>query len=271
MTEFLKRAISGAIFVVVMISATYFGKTSFFCLFIALMVASLVEFYKLIVKVKSRPQILLGILIGVAFFSWNYAYALGLIEEFTVYVFVALIAAIFIVELFREHEKPIHNVAFTLMGLVYNAVPFSLLNYIVITPKGYSPIFLLAMLFLVWGNDTGAYLFGVSIGKHKMFPRISPKKSWEGFVGGVIFTAIVAFLLAKFNPQIPLHKWMILGAVSCIFAVLGDFVESMFKRAVGVKDSGKFMPGHGGVLDRFDALILVIPFIFVCLKLMLLI
>lgn len=267
----MKRAISGIFFVAVVVGATIFSRYSFFAVFLLLMVVCMSEFYRLILKIKSCPQTLLGIIIGTVIFCWCYAFTTGIVEAFTGYIMVALVMAVFIIELFRAKQKPIHNIAFTLLGIVYVAVPFSLLNFVVINDDAYSAQYLLAMLFMVWGNDTGAYIFGVSMGKHKLFPRISPKKSWEGFIGGVIFTAIVAYLLSLVYTKTSLTHWLFLGAVACVFAVLGDLVESMFKRAVGVKDSGKFMPGHGGALDRFDALIMVIPAYYIFLKLLCLI
>lgn len=271
MTEFLKRTISGVVFVAIVLSALFFGEYSFFGVFLIFMTGCLVEFYRLIHKMNSQPQMLLGVIIGVSFFAWVFCYSIDAVEFFTIYAFVALLIALFIIEIYRGYEKPIHNIAFTIMGLVYIVAPFSLLNFIVISNDTYNPKYLLAMLLMVWGNDTGAYLTGVSIGKHKMFPRISPKKSWEGFFGGVVFTAIVAFLISLYYTEVAMHHWFILGAIASVFAVFGDLLESMFKRAVGVKDSGKFMPGHGGLLDRFDAFIMVIPVTYVFLKLMLLI
>lgn len=275
MSEFLKRTISGVLFVVTIVGAILISHITFFIVFLGLMAACLYEFYILGLKAKIRPQALLGIFIGIALFIWAYLYASGEIERITIFGFIPLVIGIFIVELYRAQHKPIHNIAYTILGLVYIALPFALLNFMVINGSSfkmiYSPQILLGILFLVWSNDTGAYLFGVSMGKHKMFPRISPKKSWEGFAGGLVATAVVAWVMSAFFTDIHFKHWLVIGLISALMGVFGDLVESMFKRSIGVKDSGKFLPGHGGLLDRFDALIMVIPIVYAYLEVMMLI
>ncbi len=263
MSEFLKRTISGLLFVIVLVGAIYIGHITFFIIFLAVMVATLLEFYHLGVKAKIHPQALMGIFIGIALFTWSYFYSSGRIERITIFGFIPILISIFVIELYRHHQKPMQNISFTLFGLIYIALPFSLLNFIAINGSSfrmeYNPNLLLGLLFLVWANDTGAYIVGVNLGKHKMIPRISPKKSWEGFVGGIATTLVVAWIIAGIFNEISLRHWLVLGAITALMAVLGDLVESMFKRSIGVKDSGKFLPGHGGLLDRFDALIMTIP------------
>jgi phosphatidate cytidylyltransferase len=116
------------------------------------------------------------------------------------------------------------------------------------------------LLLLTWMNDTGAYLVGSNFGRRMLFPRISPKKTWEGTIGGVVITFITAASFCAFSGELRLFDWMVLAAFVSVFGTLGDLVESMLKRSVGVKDSGNLLPGHGGVLDRFDAFIFVLPF-----------
>lgn len=226
-------------------------------------------------KAKVRPQALLGIFIGAALFIWAFLYASGRIERITITGFIPLLVGIFVIELYRAHQQPILNIAYSILGLLYIALPFALLNFIVINGPSYAmtynPKILLGILFLVWSNDTGAYLFGVSIGKHKMFPRISPKKSWEGFAGGLLVTLLVAWVIALFFHEVGLRHWLVIGVIASIMGVFGDLVESMLKRSIGVKDSGKFLPGHGGLLDRFDALIMVIPMVYAYLEVMMII
>ncbi len=275
MTEFLKRTISGLIFVVTITGALVIGHVAFFIVFLGLMVATQYEFYKMTFKTHLRPQILLGLFIGIALFSWSFLYSLGKVEQITIFGFIPLLGGIFVVELYRNQHKPIQNIAVTLLGIIYIAVPLSLVNFIVIngssTRISYSPNILLGLLFLIWSNDTGAYLLGVSMGKHKLFPRISPKKTWEGFVGGLLLTMIVSWVDAIIFPEVNLKHWFVIGFTTAIIGTFGDLVESMFKRSIGVKDSGKFLPSHGGFLDRFDAFLLVIPFIYAYLEVMILI
>lgn len=275
MTEFLKRTISGIIFVVTITGALVIGHVAFFIVFLGLMVATQYEFYKMTFKTHLRPQILLGLFIGIALFSWSFLYSLGKVEQITIFGFIPLLGGIFVVELYRNQHKPIQNIAVTMLGIIYIAVPLSLVNFIVIngssTRIAYSPNILLGLLFLIWSNDTGAYLLGVSMGKHKLFPRISPKKTWEGFVGGLLLTMIVSWVDAIIFPEVNLKHWFVIGFTTAIIGTFGDLVESMFKRSIGVKDSGKFLPSHGGFLDRFDAFLLVIPFIYAYLEVMILI
>ncbi|MEY1638381.1 phosphatidate cytidylyltransferase [Tenuifilum osseticum] len=275
MSEFLKRTISGLLFVIVLVGAIYIGHITFFILFLAITTATMLEFYHLGLKAKLRPQSLLGVFIGMAFFIWSYFYSSGRIEQLTLYGFVPLLVSIFVVELYRHQQKPMQNIALTLLGIFYIALPFSLMNFITINGSSYSmdynPNILLGILFLVWANDTGAYVVGVSMGKHKMIPRISPKKSWEGFVGGIATTLLVAWVIAMFFDEVSLKHWLAIGLITALMAVLGDLVESMFKRSIGVKDSGKFLPGHGGLLDRFDALLMVLPMVYVYLEVMMII
>jgi phosphatidate cytidylyltransferase len=275
LTEFLKRTISGLIFVVTITGALVIGHVAFFIVFLGLMVATQYEFYKMTFKTHLRPQILLGLFIGIALFSWSFLYSLGKVEQITIFGFIPLLGGIFVVELYRNQHKPIQNIAVTLLGIIYIAVPLSLVNFIVIngssTRISYSPNILLGLLFLIWSNDTGAYLLGVSMGKHKLFPRISPKKTWEGFVGGLLLTMIVSWVDAIIFPEVNLKHWFVIGFTTAIIGTFGDLVESMFKRSIGVKDSGKFLPSHGGFLDRFDAFLLVIPFIYAYLEVMILI
>ncbi len=189
--------------------------------------------------------------------------------------FIPLVVSVFIVELFRNHHKPLQNIGATLLGIVYVSLPFALLNYFVLNNSSFKIVynveFLVGFFFLIWANDTGAYTFGVSLGRHKMFPRVSPKKSWEGLIGGFFTTALTAWLLSLIFYNVPILHWLAIGMISAVMGVFGDLVESMFKRSIGIKDSGKFLPGHGGMLDRFDAVLLAAPIVFVYLEVMMLI
>lgn len=275
MSEFLKRTISGLLFVIVLVGAIYISHITFFILFLAITAATMLEFYHLGLKGKIRPQALMGVFIGIALFIWSYLYSSGKVELITLFGFIPFLVSIFVVELYRNHQKPMQNIAFTILGILYIALPFSLMNFITINGSSYkmeyNPSLLLAILFLVWANDTGAYIFGVSLGKHKMMPRISPKKSWEGFLGGIASTILVAWIISTILADIDTRHWLFVGFITSLMAVLGDLVESMFKRSIGVKDSGKFLPGHGGLLDRFDALIMVLPIVYAYFEVMMII
>jgi len=275
LSTFLKRTISGTLFVIIIIGSILLGRYSFLLVFVTLMLFSLYEFYKICLQSRVRPQILYGMLLGALIFATNYFFAIGKIG---VYIFLGLIPlflSVFIIELYRNQNKPLHNIAFTLLGLLYVALPFSLLNYIVLSYSsyriGYQSHLLIGFFALAWANDSGAYAFGVSIGKNKLFPKISPKKSWEGLVGGFFITALVAWLISMVYPEVSLFHWFSIAFITAVMSVFGDLVESMFKRSIGTKDSGKFLPGHGGVLDRFDGILFAAPVVFVYLEMMMLI
>ena len=179
-------------------------------------------------------------------------------------------AAADVAELYRRHENPLGNVCWELGGLVYIALPFALLATIPLrgacsAGSSYVPGDMLAIIFIVWANDVGAYLAGSLFGRHRLFERISPKKSWEGFAGGVLCAVAVGWLYGLYaGPGDTAHGllWSGAGLVVAVAGVLGDLVESMLKRSAGLKDSGNSIPGHGGFLDRFDALILAVPFVY---------
>lgn len=169
-----------------------------------------------------------------------------------------------ILALFNEKEKePIRILGGSLLGFVYCFLPLVLL-YKLSVPKGavqYDPMLPLGILFLTWVLDSGAYFAGRFLGKHPLFPRISPKKTWEGAIGGVILTMVLAWVLQQYHAP-ENYSWWIIAAIISVFSQLGDLVESMFKRSIQLKDSGSILPGHGGMLDRFDGIYLSLPFLF---------
>jgi phosphatidate cytidylyltransferase len=180
----------------------------------------------------------------------------------------AFVFLIFLIELYRKLPNPFTNIAFTFFGLMYIAIPFSLLNYFPnpnLMPETYHPELLLGFFFLVWMNETGAYLVGSAIGKHRLFERISPKKTWEGTLGGGVLSMLTGLLISRYFIQIGTLDWLVISLIVVIFTSYGDLFESMFKRSINAKDSGRLLPGHGGILDRFDGVIMAAPFVFVYL------
>lgn len=263
------------IFVLLILGAILLGRISFLIVFAAISTACLLEFYYMMLRARLRPQLLYGLLLGILVFLVNYLYSIGTIGPMVFLGFIPLVVSVFIVELFRNHHKPLQNIGATLLGIIYVSLPFALLNYFVLNNSSFKIVynveFLLGFFFLIWANDTGAYAFGVTLGRHKMFPRVSPKKSWEGLIGGFFTTALTAWLLSLVFYNVPILHWLAIGLISAVMGVFGDLVESMFKRSIGTKDSGKFLPGHGGMLDRFDAVLLAVPIVFVYLEVMMLI
>lgn len=182
---------------------------------------------------------------------------------------IPLVIITIVIELFRQKPNPLANIAVTIMGIVYVSLPMTLFNHFAFfNHHGYTYQVLFGFFLLLWINDTAAYLFGISFGKHRLFERISPKKSWEGFIGGTVMTLILAYLINLPFSLLSRIDWIVIGLIICVAGVGGDLVESMFKRSANIKDSGKILPGHGGILDRMDSVLLSSPLVFVYLSIL---
>ena len=275
MRNLITRALSGVVLFVVVLGAAYGGKYSYGALLGLILVVGMMEFYRIASAGGNKPQHVGGLVAGVVLFIAGFAYFLGyentLATDWAIICgallyLTLLIPAIFIIELFKVSATPLRNIASTLMGIWYVAFPVTLMLFIPLMLGGgvWRAEAFLFYLFIVWANDVFAYLVGVSMGKHRMCERISPKKSWEGFFGGVIGALGMGVLGADVVGG-SVAMWLGLAGVVAITGVLGDLVESMFKREAGIKDSGNILPGHGGMLDRFDAVLISSPFAFVYL------
>lgn len=270
MNNFITRALSGAVFVTILIGCVLLGPYWCIGLFLIIVTGSLLEFYKLIKGYKVSPSIALGLIAGVAIFLINASYQLGYAPTSYFLIVLPLVFLILIAELYSKSEQPFLNIAVTLTGLIYVVIPFTLLVSVAFTgilKTEYHAHLLLGVLILQWASDTGQYLFGMTLGKNKLFERISPKKSWEGFIGGFFFCVGIGYVISLFFDELNAQQWMIVAALIVIFGTLGDLIESMLKRSVNIKDSGSIMPGHGGFLDRFDGVFGAMPFVFVYIKL----
>lgn len=180
--------------------------------------------------------------------------------------YLVTIVYLFIAELYLKHEDPIQNWAYTMLSQMYIALPFSMLNVLAFTATNngvvtFNTLLPLSIFVFLWINDSGAYCVGSLIGRHKLFPRISPAKSWEGSVGGAVFVLAAAWAISYYLDDriLTMPEWLGLGLVVVVFGTWGDLIESLFKRTLGIKDSGNILPGHGGMLDRFDSSLLAIP------------
>lgn len=264
-SNFLKRAITGIIFVAVLVGSILFSPLSFAILFVCISALTIREFGHLVnttenVNINRTITTLGG---AYLFFAFTYFCLNGKSEVFIPYLFLLLY--LMISELYLKKENPINNWAYSMLSQCYIALPFAMLNVLAfhtdpdIQAVSYNPILPLSIFIFIWINDTGAYCIGSLIGKHRLFERISPKKSWEGSIGGAVFVIAAAFVLAHFFPFMPLIKWIGLALVVVIFGTWGDLTESLFKRQLGIKDSGNILPGHGGMLDRFDSALMAIP------------
>ena len=291
--SFLQRAVTGLLLVALMIWAILYGPYTFLIFFAALVFGILWEYYTLInvskeVHIYRRFHCLGGMLIFVCTF-----FETSRLTSNSVFLFyLAYMMVMFISRLYTRQENPLRELAHIIMGQVYIACPMALLSSIAFhtlafpmdeTLKDYCPIFVLSLFFFIWINDTGAYLTGMTCSSlmktHKLFPRVSPKKTWEGVWGGLIFAMLLGwglsydfiwnFLGINVKDGMPLSRieWIGMGLVVSIFSTFGDLIESFVKRAVGVKDSGNILPGHGGLWDRFDSLIMAVPALLIYLAL----
>jgi phosphatidate cytidylyltransferase len=275
MRNLLTRSLSGVVLIAVVLAAAYGGKYSYGALLGLILCVGMWEFYRIAAASDAKPQLLPGLVAGLTLFVTGFALFVGDAESAVVdwsmviggaIYFVLLIPAVFIIELFKISTTPLRNIATTLMGVWYVSFPLTLMLFIPLMLGGgvWRAEAFLFYLFIVWANDVCAYLFGITLGKHKMCERISPKKSWEGFFGGVAGAIGMGAVGASVVGG-EMAMWIGLAAIVALTSVLGDLVESMFKRESGIKDSGNILPGHGGMLDRFDAVLISSPFAFIYL------
>ena len=266
MKNFIQRAITGVIFVAVLIGCIIGGPLSFGILFCLISALATVEFCQLMNQQEdvqvNRNICTLG---SIALFLCFFFYGMSPAETGIFIPYLAILIYLFISELYLKKKNPINNWAYAMFSQLYVALPFALLNVLAFQTNGttsdsqYLFILPLSIFIFNWVNDTGAYCTGMLLGKHPLFKRISPKKSWEGSIGGCVFSIAAAFALAHFFPIMSTAKWVGMGIIVVIFGTWGDLTESLMKRQLGIKDSGNILPGHGGMLDRFDSAIMAIP------------
>ena len=270
MKGLVQRAITAVFFVIVMLGGLFGGSYSFIALFALITGLCLWEFFGLTLENEDQFRDLCRKVIGVVFglmpFVLVSIFHLGYIQSPEDFILVTSILTFpfifgaFIFELFTRSTRPFANVAFIVLGMVYIGTPFAMLDFIAFQNGTFNANVIFGILLLTWMNDTGAYLIGSQIGKTPLFPRISPKKTWEGSLGGVAVGIGVGYILSLFFNELSTSQWLILSVIVVIFGSLGDLIESMLKRSLNIKDSGNILPGHGGMLDRFDAFIFVVPF-----------
>lgn len=272
MSNFWARTFTGLSLVFILLAALFLNGWVFASLFLLILVVGLNEFYGLIANETCQPQKYYGLFAGIliyvlntlAFFVWNNLPDNGG-SLLPFLIPIPLFFFSFILEIYRKKANPLLNIATTSMGYLYIALPFSLLNAFSgndVTHYHGLPALLTGYFALTWIYDTGAYLFGKQFGKHKFFERISPKKTWEGTLAGAIIAYLATWGISFLVKEIPAVDWFVMASLIILFGTHGDLAESLIKRNLNIKDSGNILPGHGGILDRFDTILLSIPFVF---------
>ncbi|MBA4851214.1 phosphatidate cytidylyltransferase [Emticicia sp. BO119] len=267
LSNLTQRIIAAVIGVTIILTAVLYSEWTFWILFLAISVLTQREFYKLLKLDANLPLTFYGTFCGIVLNALTFFIEKDMLSFKFYYIIVPLLTTTFFIKLYKKKDsKPFANLGYTFLGITYVAVPFALINELVLTDRGYEPKLILGCLFILWANDTGAYFAGRFLGKRKLFERVSPKKTWEGFFGGAILGLVIAFILTQYFDCILPWQWYGIAVIISVTGTLGDLVESLFKRSIAIKDSGSVIPGHGGFLDRFDGLLLSMPFIVTFLK-----
>lgn len=275
MKSLIVRGATGIVFVGLLLSAIIYGHVTFGILFCIITGLAVNEFCNIMQSYKKTTfSTLLAVLGGIYLFFVIFAITHMEIEKpmSLMLPYILLVVYMFVRELYRKEGGALDNFAYFTLSQIYAALPFALLNLLSAygsnNNEHYSYILPLAIFIFLWSNDTGAYCTGCTMGKHKMFERISPKKTWEGFAGGAIAAIIAGYIMSLFFDVLNTWQWMTMAAIVVAAGTLGDLIESCMKREAGIKDSGNIMPGHGGILDRFDSSILAIPCVLIFLYLL---
>ncbi|MCK5815038.1 MAG: phosphatidate cytidylyltransferase [Flavobacteriaceae bacterium] len=267
MNEFYKRILSGIIYVIILVASILYSKITFLSVFFIIMIFCLYEFMKMIQLKSVFPYIF-----GFLGFLFGNVLSVEDVPSRAIYIYagVALFLSVFssfVWILFAKKEEIINHLGKIFLTVIYIVIPFVLMAQIPFLQNDFNYVntVILGVFLLIWSNDTFAYLVGKNFGKIKLLKHISPNKTVEGFIGGMVASFAVSYVIAQFFTELSLTQWVVIAGLVSIFGVLGDLIESMFKRQAGIKDSSNFIPGHGGFLDRFDSVIFAAPFIFIYL------
>ena len=263
----LTRAITGFFFILTVLSAVYFGDFTTIALAVLVSVLGLDEFYKIAKLLNVKTDFTLAFLLGIIKLCLLFFTEVNVLQTKWTVLLIPSLLLVFIAELYKKTSNPFKNIAFSILGWLYILFPFYML-YKLGTFKNYEITdsfnneILFGFFIIIWTYDTGAYLSGRFLGKHKLFERISPKKTWEGFIGGIILAIVSAVVISKYFTSYEMFDWIFIAVIATVTATFGDLTESMLKRSAEIKDSGTILPGHGGILDRFDSVLFAAPAVF---------
>ena len=277
MKNFITRTITGILFVAIMVTGICLRGDAMILLFALITGLTLWEFTGLVNEHVAGTTVnrFITTAAGVYLFLAFAGYCTGIVPPSAFIPYLLTLIYLFISELYLKQKNPIQDWAYTMLSQLYIALPFSMINVLSFQADpltgqiAYHWLLPMSVFIFLWANDTGAYCAGSLFGRHKLFPRVSPGKTWEGSIGGAVIVLIIAAVISYFadsdaslstlNSQLSTLKWLGLGLVVVFFGTWGDLVESLFKRTLGIKDSGNILPGHGGMLDRFDSSLMAIP------------
>jgi len=279
LSNFFRRTFTGAFIVIFVLGGFWLHPVSMVVTGLVLALGTQYEYYVMIRKAGVIPNVIPGMITGAITYLLAAVIAAGILPLKYLMVMIPMFFLVLILELYRKKENPFNSIAHTLFAVFYTVMPFGLIPFSAFFHTGigslvpndlasYSPGIIVGFFILLWANDTGAYLIGVAFGKHRLMERISPKKSWEGFFGGLFLSVCAAWLLSGWLGVVAPFLWIVISVIIAVSGTYGDLIESLLKRSIGVKDSGNIMPGHGGFLDRFDSTIISFPLVFLLLTLL---
>ena len=262
MSNLITRAITGFFFALIVLGSIVMGDNVQAVVFGVFLLLGMWEYARLFQNTEYKQIPLLTTVIGAYIYTIIILLNLRIIEATAFYYSIySLVFIYFLVELWRKQKQPIASIGVFVFGIIYLVIPFGLINKLMTEDENNFPI-IIGMILLIWSNDTFAYLIGRKLGKTPLFERISPKKTWEGTIGGISFTLVTGLLIYYISGTYSPLFWFVAACIVAPTAIYGDLLESLFKRSLNIKDSGKILPGHGGILDRFDAVLFTVPFFY---------
>jgi len=257
-----QRIITALIGAAVIIGGVVYSEWTYFAVFFFIALMTLWEFYGLAGLDGMVVQRTFGTICGMIIFTLSFLIEHKDISYRYYFLIFPLVSCVYMIKLYKKFErKPFTNIAYTFLGIFYVAMPYALLNIAAFESGTYNFEIIFGCLFILWASDTGAYIAGTLFGRRKLFERISPKKSWEGAVGGAVLAFAFAFMMQMYFTVLAPWQWYCVAAIIIVGGIYGDLIESLLKRSIEIKDSGSMLPGHGGFLDRFDGLLISAPFI----------